>query len=114
MWKSVHAAHDSQKLTISTTSLLQHKSHAHVSGHVLGDKTWFASRPVSIQCIQRRLHRRGDAQAGATLLDAVRDALATAMTPLREHPVRVVAGTLGEQAQVLGAVTLVTQRMTLP
>ena len=53
-------------------------------------------------------------QAGATLLDAVRDALATAMTPLREHPVRVVAGTLGEQAQVLGAVTLVTQRMTLP
>ncbi len=53
-------------------------------------------------------------QAGAALLDAVRDALAAAMTPLREHPVRVVAGTLGEQAQVLGAVTLVTQRMTLP
>jgi predicted NBD/HSP70 family sugar kinase len=52
-------------------------------------------------------------QAGAALLDAARDALATAMTPLREHPVRVVAGTLGEQAQVLGAVTLVTQRMTL-
>jgi len=53
-------------------------------------------------------------QAGAALLDAARNALATAMTPLREHPVRVVAGTLGEQAQVLGAVTLVTQRMTLP
>jgi predicted NBD/HSP70 family sugar kinase len=53
-------------------------------------------------------------EAGAALLDAVRDALAAAMTPLREDPVRVVAGTLGEQAQVLGAVTLVTQRMTLP
>lgn len=53
-------------------------------------------------------------QAGDALLDAARDALATAMTPLREHPVRVASGTLGEQAQVLGAVTLVTQRMTLP
>jgi predicted NBD/HSP70 family sugar kinase len=73
-------------------------------------------------CPRRHLHRARPAlviiggetsQAGAALLDAARDALATAMTPLREHPVRVVAGTLGEQAQVLGAVTLVTQRMTL-
>jgi len=52
-------------------------------------------------------------EAGDALLDAVRDALASAMTPLRKDPVRVAAGALGEQAQVLGAVTLVTQRMTL-
>lgn len=52
-------------------------------------------------------------EAGAALLDAVRDALAHAMTPLREVPVRVAAGALGERAQVLGATTLVTQRMTL-
>ncbi len=52
-------------------------------------------------------------EAGAPLLDAVRDALANAMTPLRKAPVRVAAGALGERAQVLGATTLVTQRMTL-
>jgi predicted NBD/HSP70 family sugar kinase len=53
-------------------------------------------------------------EAGAALQDAVRGALASAMTPLRKDPVRVVAGALGEQAQVLGAVTLGTQRMTPP
>lgn len=52
-------------------------------------------------------------EAGAALLDAVRDGLANAMTPLRKDPVRVAAGALGERAQVLGAATLVTQRMTL-
>jgi len=43
------------------------------------------------------------------LLSAVRDTLADSITPLRKDPIPVVAGTLGEQAEMLGAIALATQ-----
>lgn len=54
--------------------------------------------------------------AGGTspaLIDAVQDALVRGMTPLRGTPVAVRAGALGDEAEMLGAVTLATQRMHL-
>lgn len=55
----------------------------------------------------------GDGSDSDTLVDAVREALATTMTPLRRQPVAVRPSALGAQAEMLGAVALATQRMTL-
>jgi len=51
-------------------------------------------------------------KAGASegpLLDALRDTLADGVTPLRRNPIPVVTGSLGERAEMLGAIALVTQ-----
>lgn len=47
--------------------------------------------------------------AGGPLLDAIRDTLADGITPLRRNPIPVVPGELGEQAEMLGAIALITQ-----
>ena len=55
-------------------------------------------------------------KAGATadlLLDAIRDTLADGITPLRRNPIPVVAGSLGEQAEMLGAIALATRATEL-
>jgi predicted NBD/HSP70 family sugar kinase len=49
------------------------------------------------------------AGAESPLLDAVRTTLADGITPSRRDPLPVVPGLLGEQAEMLGAVTLVAQ-----
>lgn len=55
----------------------------------------------------------GDGAASATLVSRVRQTLVEHSTPLRREPVPVVAGALGDQAEMLGAVALASQRMTL-
>ena len=55
----------------------------------------------------------GDCSVSASLVDAVRSTLESATTPLRRQPVPVRASALGEQAEMLGAVALATQRMSL-
>lgn len=55
----------------------------------------------------------GAGGTSAALIDAVQDALVRGMTPLRGTPVAVRAGALGDEAEMLGAVTLATQRMHL-
>lgn len=55
----------------------------------------------------------GDGAASATLVEAVRTTLAASTTPLRRQPVPVRAGQLGERAELLGAVALATQRLTV-
>ncbi|HEX2903966.1 MAG TPA: ROK family transcriptional regulator [Jatrophihabitans sp.] len=55
----------------------------------------------------------GAGGASPALIDAVQDALVRGMTPLRGTPVAVRAGALGDEAEMLGAVTLATQRMNL-
>lgn len=53
------------------------------------------------------------AAAGEPLLEGVREALARNVTPMKGDPIPVVAGALGERAEVLGAIALVSQNMTL-
>ena len=55
----------------------------------------------------------GACAASESLVSAVQNALVGRMTPLRGSPVEVRAGELGDEAEMLGAVTLATQRMTL-
>lgn len=55
----------------------------------------------------------GAGGSSAVLVEAVQDALVRGMTPLRGTPVAVRAGALGDQAEMLGAVALATQRMNL-
>jgi predicted NBD/HSP70 family sugar kinase len=55
----------------------------------------------------------GDCAISATFVDAVRRTVGASTTPLRRQPVPVVAGALGERAEMLGAVALATQRTTL-
>ncbi|MHA3703990.1 ROK family transcriptional regulator [Jatrophihabitans sp. YIM 134969] len=55
----------------------------------------------------------GDCSASVSLVDAVRRTLADTATPLRRQAVPVRASALGDQAEMLGAVALATQRMTL-
>lgn len=53
----------------------------------------------------------GEGAASEALLDAVRDVVGRELTPLRGEPMPVVAGTLGEDAEMLGAVTLAARRL---
>ena len=55
----------------------------------------------------------GDCAVSPTFVDAVRRTVDASTTPLRRQPVPVVAGALGERAEMLGAVALATQRTTL-
>ena len=55
----------------------------------------------------------GDCSASASLVAAVQQALAGGITPLRRTPIPVQASALDDEAEMLGAVTLATQRMTL-
>lgn len=55
----------------------------------------------------------GDCSASDTLVGAVRATLDAGTTPLRRQPVPVRAGALGNRAEMLGAVALVTQRTAL-
>lgn len=54
----------------------------------------------------------GDSAHSEALLDAVREVLARDLTPLRRDPVPVVEGTLGEDAEMLGAVALAARRLS--
>lgn len=53
----------------------------------------------------------GDCAGSEALLQAVRDVLARELTPLRREAVPVVTGTLGEDAETLGAVALASRRL---
>ena len=53
------------------------------------------------------------AASSEPLLTAVRATLAGSVTPMRRGGVPVVTGALGERAEVLGAVALVSQQMPL-
>jgi predicted NBD/HSP70 family sugar kinase len=55
----------------------------------------------------------GACSASEDLVAAVREALAGGITPLRGSPIAVRASALGDEAEMLGAITLATQRMTL-
>jgi predicted NBD/HSP70 family sugar kinase len=55
----------------------------------------------------------GAFSASAALVAAVQSTLVRRMTPLRGSPVAVRAGALDDQAEMLGAATLATQRMAL-
>jgi predicted NBD/HSP70 family sugar kinase len=55
----------------------------------------------------------GEAAGSAELTAAARQSLARGLTPLRRDPIPVVAGALGEQAEMLGAITLAAQRLEL-
>lgn len=55
----------------------------------------------------------GACSASDALVSAVQAALADGITPLRSKPVPVRASALGDEAEMLGAVTLATQRMAL-
>jgi predicted NBD/HSP70 family sugar kinase len=55
----------------------------------------------------------GECAASAALLDAAREELARGMTPLRSSAIPVLGGALGDEAEMLGALTLARQRMTL-
>ena len=54
----------------------------------------------------------GDCAVSATFVDGVRRTLDASTTPLRRQPAPVVAGALGERAELLGAVAVVAQRTT--
>jgi len=45
---------------------------------------------------------------------AARTELESSMTPLRAQPVEVCAGSLADEAEMLGAISLVARQMTLP
>jgi len=53
----------------------------------------------------------GDCAGSDALLGAVREVLARELTPLRREPVPVQTGTLGEDAEMLGAVALASRRL---
>lgn len=53
----------------------------------------------------------GECAGSDSLIGAVRDVLARELTPLRREAVPVVAGTLGEDAEMLGAVALASRRL---
>ena len=55
----------------------------------------------------------GECAASDALIDAVRERLARGMTPLRTSAIPVEASALGEEAEMLGAITLATQSMAL-
>ena len=55
----------------------------------------------------------GACSASTTLVAAAQAALAGGITPLRCKPIPVLPSALGDEAEMLGAVTLATQRMTL-
>ncbi|HZY77792.1 MAG TPA: ROK family transcriptional regulator [Jatrophihabitantaceae bacterium] len=55
----------------------------------------------------------GECSASATLVSAVRDNLAASITPLRGSAVPVRASGLGDEAEMLGAIALASQRMVL-
>ncbi|MBE7187649.1 MAG: ROK family transcriptional regulator [Jatrophihabitans endophyticus] len=55
----------------------------------------------------------GEGSASDTMITAIHAALNGGMTPLRGVAIPVVAGALGEEAEMLGAVALASQRMTL-
>jgi predicted NBD/HSP70 family sugar kinase len=55
----------------------------------------------------------GECSASTTLVSAVRDNLAAGITPLRGSALPVRASGLGDEAEMLGAIALATQRMAL-
>lgn len=55
----------------------------------------------------------GACSASDALISAAQAALAGGITPLRSKPIPVRPSALGDEAEMLGAVTLATQRMTL-
>lgn len=52
----------------------------------------------------------GECSASDSLIDGVREELTRGMTPLRTCPISVRPGSLGEKAEMLGAIALATQR----
>ena len=55
----------------------------------------------------------GESSASETLLDAARAELSHGMTPLRSCAIPLRAGALGDEAEMLGAIALVSQGMSL-
>lgn len=55
----------------------------------------------------------GECAASPALLAAVREQLARGMTPMRTSPIPVEAGALGDEAEMLGAITFASQSMSL-
>jgi predicted NBD/HSP70 family sugar kinase len=79
------------------------------AGRAVGE----ALAPICTVLDPARVVIGGECASSAALLDGVREQLAKSITPLRANDIPVPAGALDDQAEMLGAIALVTSRMPI-